>query len=80
MVCAPRELLRPMTPRSQNSEAVQLLKLMEKPSITVVRKDINERYGSWPFMYLIDDYSPISSYSEYLYLAPLYFTCTYLIA
>jgi hypothetical protein len=26
-------------------EAVQLLKLMEKPNITVVRKDINERYG-----------------------------------
>jgi hypothetical protein len=26
-------------------EAVQLLKLMEKPNITVVHKDINERYG-----------------------------------
>ena len=26
-------------------EAVQLLKLMEKLNITVVRKDINERYG-----------------------------------
>jgi hypothetical protein len=26
-------------------EAVQLLKLMEKPNITVVRKDINECYG-----------------------------------
>ena len=31
-------------------------------------------------MYLDDDYLPISSYSEYLYLAPLYSTCTYLIA
>ncbi|PPQ90658.1 hypothetical protein CVT25_004711 [Psilocybe cyanescens] len=27
------------------NEAVQLLKLMQKPNIAVVRKDINERYG-----------------------------------
>ena len=71
----------PLHPRSSYSESTCPIFEPSCPTLTLNHSQpVQYTTFSCLFMYLVDDYLSISSYSEYLYLAPLYSNCTYLIA